>query len=97
MVYSNCIDHAFNLSQFFQEHARVLKPGGCALYDINISEQRFGAFEAWNGHRTKNYSSWRLHVSAMLCEWRKVEVGSGCCSVSKHWAGADYKKIFQLD
>lgn len=46
MVYSNCVDHAFNLSQFFKEHARVLKPGGYALYDINISEQRFGAFEA---------------------------------------------------
>ena len=37
MVYSNCIDHAFDLSNFFQEHARVLKPGGYAIYDIGIS------------------------------------------------------------
>lgn len=46
MVYSNCVDHAYDLSKFFQEHARVLKPGGYAIYDINISEQRFGAFES---------------------------------------------------
>jgi SAM-dependent methyltransferase len=46
MVYSNCVDHAFDLSKFFQEHARVLKPGGYALYDIGISGQVFGAFES---------------------------------------------------
>ncbi len=46
MVYSNCVDHAFDLSKFFQEHARVLKPDGYAIYDIGISGQGFGSFES---------------------------------------------------
>jgi SAM-dependent methyltransferase len=46
MVYSNCVDHAFDLSKYFQEHVRVLKPGGYAIYDIGISGQGFGSFEA---------------------------------------------------
>jgi SAM-dependent methyltransferase len=54
MVYSNCVDHAFDLSKFFQEHARVLKPGGYAIYDIGIAGQGFGAFEAvgWESDET---------------------------------------------
>jgi len=54
MVYSNCVDHAFELDKFFQEHARVLKPGGYAIYDINVSDQRFGVFEAveWESDET---------------------------------------------
>lgn len=44
MIYSNCIDHAFDLETFFQEHARVLKPDGYVLYDIGI--QKSAAFEA---------------------------------------------------
>lgn len=46
MIYSNCVDHAYDLPRFFQEHSRVLKPGGYAIYDIGISGQGFGAFEA---------------------------------------------------
>jgi SAM-dependent methyltransferase len=46
MVYSNCIDHAFDLSKFFQEHARVVKSGGYALYDIGIYGLGLGTFEA---------------------------------------------------
>jgi SAM-dependent methyltransferase len=34
LVYTNCIDHAFDLDAFFAEHARVLKPDGYALYDL---------------------------------------------------------------
>ena len=34
MVYSNSIDHAFNLDEFFQEQARVVKPGGIGVFDI---------------------------------------------------------------
>jgi len=55
MIYSNCVDHAFDLSKFFQEHARVLKPGGYAIYDIGIADlQGFGAFEAvgWESEET---------------------------------------------
>jgi SAM-dependent methyltransferase len=46
MVYSNCIDHAFELSNFFQEHARVVKPGGYAIYDIFVYGEGLGTFEA---------------------------------------------------
>ena len=37
LVYSNAIDHALNLEEFFLEHARVIKPNGYALYDIPLS------------------------------------------------------------
>jgi len=48
MIYSNCVDHAFDLNKFFQEHARVLKPNGFALYDITIQSTSGGggSFEA---------------------------------------------------
>ncbi|MCL0100024.1 class I SAM-dependent methyltransferase [Dehalococcoidia bacterium] len=45
MVYSNCVDHAFNLDEFFAEHSRVLRPDGYALYDIGRSASRAGPFE----------------------------------------------------
>jgi len=44
MIYSNCIDHAFDLDALFKEHARVLKPDGYVLYDVALQEG--GAFEA---------------------------------------------------
>jgi SAM-dependent methyltransferase len=46
MVYTNCVDHAFNLAQFFQEHARVIKPDGYAIYDIASYGMGLGTFEA---------------------------------------------------
>ncbi|MBF0132455.1 MAG: methyltransferase domain-containing protein [Magnetococcales bacterium] len=38
MIYTNCVDHAFNLDAFFQEHARVLKEDGLALYDLPLGQ-----------------------------------------------------------
>jgi SAM-dependent methyltransferase len=47
MIYSNCLDHAYDIEQFFREHSRVLKLHGLALYDIAIqSKIGGGAFEA---------------------------------------------------
>ncbi len=46
MVYTNCVDHAFNLDQFFKEHARVVKEGGYAIYDIASYGMGLGTFEA---------------------------------------------------
>ncbi len=46
LLYTNCVDHAFNLEQFFTEHARVIKENGYALYDIACAEDVGGAFEA---------------------------------------------------
>jgi SAM-dependent methyltransferase len=34
LVYSNSVDHAFDLDIFFGEHARVLRADGYALYDL---------------------------------------------------------------
>lgn len=35
VVYSNSLDHAYDLATFFREHARILKPGGYVLYDVS--------------------------------------------------------------
>lgn len=44
LIYSNCVDHAFDLDAYFREHSRALKPAGYALYDLALQEG--GAFEA---------------------------------------------------
>lgn len=51
MIYCNAVDHAYNLPDFFKEHARILKPDGLAIYDIAMTEP--GAFEAvhWGDER----------------------------------------------
>jgi SAM-dependent methyltransferase len=47
LVYSNCLDHAFDLAAFFEEQARVLKPGGYALYDFpHKNDEGSAPFEA---------------------------------------------------
>jgi SAM-dependent methyltransferase len=46
LVYSNSLDHAFDLKRFFAEHARVLKPGGYVLYDVSRSPAAHAVFEA---------------------------------------------------
>ncbi len=43
-IYSNCIDHAFELHAMFAEAKRVLKPGGLFVYDVSIGSG--GTFEA---------------------------------------------------
>jgi hypothetical protein len=36
LVYSNALDHAVDLRQFFTEHARALRAGRYALYDVAL-------------------------------------------------------------
>jgi SAM-dependent methyltransferase len=36
-IYSNSLDHAFDLDACFAEHARALKPHGYALYDLDLT------------------------------------------------------------
>lgn len=43
LLYTNCVDHAFDLEAFFAEHARVIKPDGYALYDVTLNSA--GVFE----------------------------------------------------
>ncbi len=48
MLYTNCVDHAFNLSDFFAEHARVIRADGYVLYDLSLHNTlgETGPFEA---------------------------------------------------
>jgi len=48
LLYTNCVDHAFDLQQFFTEHARVIKPKGFVLYDIALSGTGGVETAGWN-------------------------------------------------
>ena len=52
MIYSNAVDHAFDLRKFLAEHARVLKPQGLAIYDISMIPP--GPFEAVDWGEARN-------------------------------------------
>lgn len=56
LLYTNCVDHAFDLEKMMDEHSRVLKPGGFLLYDmgINMEEGKGGPFEAVSWDRTED-------------------------------------------
>jgi Methyltransferase domain len=54
LLYTNCVDHAFDLDQMISEHARVLKTDGYLLYDIGINiEEGGGPFEAISWDRSE--------------------------------------------
>jgi SAM-dependent methyltransferase len=47
LLYTNCVDHVFNLEQFFGEHARVIKPDGYVFYELDSrSSERTDPFAA---------------------------------------------------
>ncbi|MBF0346143.1 MAG: class I SAM-dependent methyltransferase [Magnetococcales bacterium] len=48
LIYSNAVDHAFDLDRFFKEHSRVLKKDGYVLYDLAVESngQGSGVFES---------------------------------------------------
>jgi SAM-dependent methyltransferase len=55
LLYTNCVDHAFDLDAFFAEHARAMKPDGYVLYDLAANmEEGGGAFEAVAWRRTED-------------------------------------------
>jgi len=54
LIYTNCVDHAFDLDAMLAEHARALKPGGFLLYDIGVNmEEGGGPFEAISWERSE--------------------------------------------
>jgi len=80
LLYTNCLDHTFDLTKFFAENARVLKQGGYALYDLpRYSDTRSpGAFEAigWDDEQTvidsmQNHFEKRV-LSAVERKWHWV-------------------------
>lgn len=55
LIYTNCVDHAFDLDAMLAEHARALKPGGFLLYDIGTNmEEGGGPFEAISWERSED-------------------------------------------
>jgi ubiquinone/menaquinone biosynthesis C-methylase UbiE len=70
LIYSNCLDHSFDLDGFFREHARVIKPDGLVLYEIMLDcKERAGSYEVavWDSDTEiiklmLNYFSCILHV-----------------------------------
>lgn len=38
LIYSNCVDHSFDLDAMIREHSRALSPDGYLLYDIAFNE-----------------------------------------------------------
>lgn len=57
LVYTNCVDHAFDLDQMITEHQRVLKPDGFLLYDIGAEQEEShgaGVFEAISWDRAED-------------------------------------------
>jgi SAM-dependent methyltransferase len=56
LLYTNCVDHSFDLEKMIDEHARALKPDGFLLYDmgINMEKGAGGPFEAVSWDRTED-------------------------------------------
>lgn len=55
LLYTNCVDHAFDLDALFKEHARVIKPDGYVLYELGANmEGGGGPFEAVAWERTED-------------------------------------------
>jgi len=56
LLYTNCVDHSFDLDEMIAEHARVLKSDGFLLYDmgINMEKGAGGPFEAVSWDRTED-------------------------------------------
>jgi SAM-dependent methyltransferase len=52
MIYSNAIDHVFDLRVFLQENSRVLKKRGLALYDISLLEGKSFESACWKSDTT---------------------------------------------
>ena len=38
LIYTNCVDHSFDLDAMIAEHARALKPDGYLLYDVAFND-----------------------------------------------------------
>ena len=67
LLYTNCVDHAFDLDAFFSEHARAIKPDGYVLYELGTNmEGGGGPFEAVAWERTEDVFSKMLKVFGQL-------------------------------
>lgn len=78
MIYCNAVDHAYCLETFFKEHARVVKVGGIAIYDLCMTPP--GAFEAVSWGSEKNLFMLMLNYYSAVDEvsidrfWKTVRL-----------------------
>jgi SAM-dependent methyltransferase len=81
LLYTNCVDHAFDLDKMIAEHSRVLKPNGFLLYDIGINMEQgtAGAFEAISWDRTEDV------VLRLMGRFRKLVRAERDESFGGHW------------
>jgi len=74
LLYTNCVDHAFDLDAFFKEHARALKPDGYALYELGANmEGGGGPFEAVSWDRTEDVFVKMLGIFGQLIRVERDE------------------------
>ncbi|MBF0163677.1 MAG: class I SAM-dependent methyltransferase [Magnetococcales bacterium] len=70
LIYSNCVDHAFDLDAFFREHARALKPNGLALYDLSLGSP--GASSMGGPFEAVSWENEEVIFQMMLKHYRSV-------------------------
>lgn len=67
LLYTNCVDHAFDLDAMFTEHARVIKPDGYVLYELGANmEGGGGPFEAVAWERTEDVFAKLLKIFGQI-------------------------------
>lgn len=55
LIYTNCVDHSFDLDAMIAGHARALKPEGYLLYDIAFNEEEgAGVWESISWEREED-------------------------------------------
>lgn len=75
LIYSNSVDHAFDLEAFFAEHARVIKPSGHVLYDLPLEQG--GGPSPFEAVRWKSEEDVFLMMLAHFCKVVRVEEDQG--------------------
>ncbi len=74
LLYTNCVDHAFDLDAFFREHARAIKPDGFVLYELGANmEGGGGPFEAVAWERTEDVFVKMLGIFGQLIHVERDE------------------------
>jgi SAM-dependent methyltransferase len=67
LLYTNCVDHAFDLDALFKEHARAIKPDGYVLYELGANmEGGGGPFESVAWERTEDVFQTMLGIFGQI-------------------------------
>jgi SAM-dependent methyltransferase len=86
VVYTNILDHIFDVEKFFQEIRRVLKPGGKAYFEVNLEKPtRYEAVDVSDERATMGLlarsfavvGKTEVHNKTSYVDWRGVLVECG--------------------